>query len=63
MSDNSDPRKVMLVLDGTALSISFQDVKLVLDFKNHFEEMKKTMLKYQLTLIVKQVEGSLVLCH
>ena len=63
MADSSDPRKLMLVLEGTALSVLFSDVKTLLEFKSHYEEMKKTLLKYQLSLIVKQVESALVLCQ
>ena len=62
MNDSSDPRKLLIVLEGSALSVQLEEVKLLLEFKAHFEEMKKMMLKYQLSQIVKQVEMAHSLC-
>lgn len=54
--DRSDPRKVLLSMGKTLLTISLSDVKKAYELRHNFSEMKKHLYKCQLSELVKQTE-------
>lgn len=54
--DRSDPRKVMLEMGVKVFIVELENAKQSYELRRHFEDMKSTMFKYQLSMLVKQTE-------
>ena len=56
LMDRSDPSKIILEIEKKVISIQTENAKKAYDLRKHFHEMKTLMFKYQLSLLVKQIE-------
>lgn len=56
LMDRSDASKIILEIDGKVISVQTENAKKAYDLRKHFQEMKTLMFKYQLSMLVKQIE-------